>query len=543
MPTPSRFDSIKYGILRAIDISGFRVLDPVVRLFFGEEPQKQMGEIVRFMLIPIAFVGLCLMLWTMIAPRHKTKAGEVPVPEQVWEAMVVNDTFHQRENEKESDFGLTDEQRAQTISNVESLIARKEAEAEELARQLVTIEAESKSATEALLVPVEQRLDELKASNAEARAARAKELKSLADEVAQGTATQDQLLDALRADGVAADQEKAAEKVIKDELMEIRAVTPKALKNAQAANNSLANEIQHLKKRLDYLTSGNRSEKVAKAKEASAKALEKLKAASSPAEILASAKLVVRAEEQADRYASQSYPRAATIWLQVWRSLFTVFVGFVIAALIAIPTGILCGLNRIAMACLTPIISVFKPVSPVVWLVIFQIIVGAFFPDPATHPLFVFLNGLPLVNRLAPNPAMIFAACTVAMCAVWPALVNTALGVSSVEKDHLNVAKVLRLGLWSRLTKIIVPSALPLVFAGLRISLGVGWMVLIAAEALANSEGLGKYVWDQYQNGSSQTFANIFFACFVIGSIGFLLDRIMIVMQRLVSFDDGAAVV
>ena len=86
------------------------------------------------------------------------------------------------------------------------------------------------------------------------------------------------------------------------------------------------------------------------------------------------------------------------------------------------------------------------------------------------------------------------------MCAVWPALVNAALGVSSIEKDHINVARVLRLGFWDRLTKIIIPSALPLVFAGLRISLGVGWMVLIAAEALSSSDGLGKFVWDEYQN-------------------------------------------
>jgi len=93
------------------------------------------------------------------------------------------------------------------------------------------------------------------------------------------------------------------------------------------------------------------------------------------------------------------------------------------------------------------------------------------------------------------------------------------------------------------LTKIIIPSSLPLVFAGLRISLGVGWMVLIAAEALSGSEGLGKYVWDQYQNGASTSFANIIFACFVVGIIGFFLDRMMIVLQRSVSFDDGAAVV
>jgi len=195
------------------------------------------------------------------------------------------------------------------------------------------------------------------------------------------------------------------------------------------------------------------------------------------------------------------------------------------------------------MACLTPIISIFKPVSPVVWLLIFQIVIGAFFPNPETHPFFVAINSLPLIGQLSVNPALIFSACTVAMCALWPALVNTALGVSSVENDHINVAKVLRLGLWSRLTKIIIPSSLPLVFAGLRISLGVGWMVLIAAEALSSSEGLGKFVWDEYQNGSSYSFSNILLACFLIGIIGFILDRIMIVLQRSVSFDDGAAAV
>jgi nitrate/nitrite transport system permease protein len=195
------------------------------------------------------------------------------------------------------------------------------------------------------------------------------------------------------------------------------------------------------------------------------------------------------------------------------------------------------------MACLAPIISIFKPVSPVVWLLIFQIVVGAFFPDPDNHPLFKFFSSLPIIGGLGVNPALVFSACTVAICAVWPALVNTALGVSSIDKDHMNVAKVLRLGLWSRLTKIFIPSSLPLVFAGLRISLGVGWMVLIAAEALSSSDGLGKFVWDEYQNGSSHSFANIIFACFVVGIIGFFLDRIMILLQRSVSFDDGAAVV
>lgn len=209
------------------------------------------------------------------------------------------------------------------------------------------------------------------------------------------------------------------------------------------------------------------------------------------------------------------------------------------AAFVAIPVGIMCGLNKIFMACMTPIISVFKPVSPVVWLLIFQIVVGAFFPDPDNNALLNFFNSLPFISSLKINPALIFSACTVAMCAVWPALVNTALGVASIDQDHVNVARVLRLGFWSRLFKIVIPSSLPLVFAGLRISLGVGWMVLIAAEALSSSDGLGKFVWDEYQNGSSLTFANIIMVCFVVGIIGFFLDRMMIILQRFVSFDGG----
>ena len=91
------------------------------------------------------------------------------------------------------------------------------------------------------------------------------------------------------------------------------------------------------------------------------------------------------------------------------------------------------------------------------------------------------------------------------------------------------------------MTKIVIPSALPLIFAGLRISLGVGWMVLIAAELLSSSEGLGKFIWDQFNNGASDSFARMVAVVFVVGAIGFLLDRIMIVLQRSVSFDGSPA--
>jgi nitrate/nitrite transport system permease protein len=133
------------------------------------------------------------------------------------------------------------------------------------------------------------------------------------------------------------------------------------------------------------------------------------------------------------------------------------------------------------------------------------------------------------------------SALTVAMCSLWPTLVNTGIGVASVDRDHLNVARVLNLPWGTRLRRVIVPSALPYIFAGLRISLGVGWMVLIAAEMLAQNPGLGKFVWDMFQNGSSQTLAQIMVAVFTIGTIGFVLDRIMVTLQKLVSYDAKTA--
>ena len=543
MSDQTPIEKLKYTLLKIIDVSGFKVFDPVIRLFFGEEPGKQVSDIGRFMITPIIFVCCCMLAWNFIAPRHKTKSGEVPTPKQVWSALITNDTLDERENEKESDFQLSDKQREETIAQVNAVLAEKETESEALKAKLVEVEAECKQAKDDELKPLKELLAKLKAENKKLRDARTAEATKLSEAVAAKEANPEKLLDFLRNDSEMKSEEKELEKELKDKIKLVEDDKPKSLQTARLASSKVANEVQHLKKRLDYLSTGNRSEKVASAEESATQALGSLSDADSATAILTAAKSVVKSEERASKISEQEYPRTATIWFQVWRSLFTVFVGFVMAAVVAIPIGIMCGLNRVVMACLTPIISVFKPVSPVVWLLIFQIVVGAFFPDPETHPFFVFINGLPWVGALKVNPALIYSACTVAMCAVWPAMVNTALGVSSVDRDHLNVAKVLRLGLWSRLTKIIIPSSLPLVFAGLRISLGVGWMVLIAAEALSSSDGLGKFVWDEYQNGSSHSFANILLACFVIGIIGFFLDRFMIVLQRSVSFDDGAATV
>lgn len=536
-------DKFKYGLLRIIDVSGFRVFDPVVRLLFGEEPRQQTADIFRYLITPMAFVALCLVLWTVIAPRHKTRSGEVPTPAQVWTAFSVNDVLDERENEKQSDFEVSGAAREALIQQVEAELQQQTERSNQLRHRLTAVESAVAEEIERRVAPLQEKYEQLREAHRGLQALRDRQIENVAADVANDSALAEKLLALLRSDEDLRTAEKDKEKAVRERITEFRASQPRVLREARADASMAANTVQHLTKRLDYLRDGNRSVRGTTAVAAATQARAELSAASTPADVLAAARKVVSSERVAERTAEQEYPRTATIWFQVKRSLFTVFVGFVLAAVVAIPVGIMCGLNKVVMACLTPLISIFKPVSPVVWLLIFQIVVGAFFPDPENHSLFLFLGTLPGIGSLDVNPALVFSACTVAMCALWPALVNTALGVSSIDQDHMNVARVLKLGLWSRLYRIVIPSSLPLVFAGLRISLGVGWMVLIAAEALSSSNGLGKFVWDEYQNGSSHSFANIIFACFVVGLIGFLLDRIMILLQRSVSFDDGAAVV
>jgi nitrate/nitrite transport system permease protein len=202
---------------------------------------------------------------------------------------------------------------------------------------------------------------------------------------------------------------------------------------------------------------------------------------------------------------------------QILTSLKTVFTGFVLAALLGVPLGILAGLSKAFNAAINPLVQVFKPVSPLAWLPIVTMIVSA-----------VYVTDDPMLDK-----AFINSAITVTLCSMWPALLNTALGVASIDKDLLNVGRVLRLGWWVQVRKIVLPSALPLIFTGLRLSLGVGWMVLIAAEMLAQNPGLGKFVWDEFQNGSSSSLARILVAVFTIGLIGFLLDRVMLALQAM----------
>ena len=222
-----------------------------------------------------------------------------------------------------------------------------------------------------------------------------------------------------------------------------------------------------------------------------------------------------------EEWRDRQYAGKPTYFDQIATSLATVFTGFLIASLAAVPLGVLCGTSPTIYAALNPLIQLFRPVSPLAWLPIVMILVSALYTN--TDPLF--------------EKSFLSSAITVALCSLWPTLVNTALGVASVDPDHLNVARVLRLPWTARVRKIVIPSSLPWIFTGLRLSLGVGWMVLIAAEMLAQNPGLGKFVWDMFQNGSSETLAQIMVAVFTIGAIGFALDQAMIALQRAVSHD------
>lgn len=206
---------------------------------------------------------------------------------------------------------------------------------------------------------------------------------------------------------------------------------------------------------------------------------------------------------------------------QIVTSLYTVFAGFVIATLAAIPLGILCGMSPVFNTALNPLIQIFKPVSPLAWLPIVTLIVSSVYVTTDDSWF---------------EKSFLTSAITVTLCSLWPTLINTAVGVSSVDKDLVNVGKVLRLDWTTQIRKIILPSALPYIFTGMRLSLGVGWMVLIAAEMLAQNPGLGKFVWDEFQNGSSNSLSRIMVAVFTIGIIGFMLDRIMQSLQKVFSF-------
>jgi nitrate/nitrite transport system permease protein len=178
-------------------------------------------------------------------------------------------------------------------------------------------------------------------------------------------------------------------------------------------------------------------------------------------------------------------------------SLVRVAKGYALALALGTPIGFLLGLSGAFRDAFDPIIQFLRPISPLAWL-----------------PL-----GLVVFQRS--EPAAMF---TIALCAMWPTVINAAVGVRAISPEHLNVGRVLRLSRWKMLTKIIIPASLPHVFTGYRLSLGIAWLVIVAAEMLTGTPGIGGFLWQEY---NSLVYSHILLSVITIGAIGFVLDRLM----------------
>jgi nitrate/nitrite transport system permease protein len=185
-----------------------------------------------------------------------------------------------------------------------------------------------------------------------------------------------------------------------------------------------------------------------------------------------------------------------------WYSLERVAKGYLLALAIGAPLGFLLGLSRFFASAFDPVMQILRPVSPLAWL-----------------PL-----GLVLFGK--PAPAGTFA---IAMCSMWPTVLNTALGVRSVPQEYLNVARVLDLSRWKTFWKVLLPAVLPYMFTGFRLSLGLAWLVIVAAEMLTGAPGVGGFLWQEY---NSLIYEHIILCILTIGLVGFALDRMMITVEQ-----------
>jgi nitrate/nitrite transport system permease protein len=193
-----------------------------------------------------------------------------------------------------------------------------------------------------------------------------------------------------------------------------------------------------------------------------------------------------------------------------WLSLKLVLQGYLLALLVGTPVGFFLGLSKTFTKMFDPVIQILRPVSPLAWL-------------PLGYVLFTGAKwDIPLLGNYATSD--LAAVFTIAICAMWPTVMNVAVGIRAVPQDYINVAKVLKLSPLKQLLKIYVPAALPYMFTGFRLSLGIAWLVIVAAEMLTGRVGIGGFLWQQY-NASS--FAHIILCILTIGLVGYLLDRFM----------------
>ena len=199
-------------------------------------------------------------------------------------------------------------------------------------------------------------------------------------------------------------------------------------------------------------------------------------------------------------------PNDKGIGIQLAYSLARVGSGFLLAALVAIPLGFLIGMSPLLYRALDPFIQVLKPISPLAWMPLALYTIK----DSATSSIFVIF-----------------------ICSIWPMLINTAYGVASVRRDWLNVARTLEVGVLRKAFLVILPAAAPTIMTGMRISMGIAWLVIVAAEMLVGGTGIGYFVWNEWNNLS---LTNVIFAILMIGVVGMALDLMFGALQKLVTY-------
>jgi len=189
-------------------------------------------------------------------------------------------------------------------------------------------------------------------------------------------------------------------------------------------------------------------------------------------------------------------------------SLGRVALGFGLGSLIAVPLGLLIGSSKVIMNLFNPIMQILRPVSPLAW---FPLGLAIFQDSPKASIFMIFI------------------------CCLWPTIINTSFGVSSIPQDHKNVSKAFGFSRWTYITRIMIPSALPHIFTGLKLSIGIAWMVIVAGEMLSGGIGLGNFVWEEGFNGGST--AKILVAIVIIGLVGLLLDKLFSAIQKKYSYE------
>jgi nitrate/nitrite transport system permease protein len=201
-------------------------------------------------------------------------------------------------------------------------------------------------------------------------------------------------------------------------------------------------------------------------------------------------------------------PNDKGLGIQLGYSIARVGLGYLIAVIVAIPLGFLIGMSPLVSKALDPFIQVLKPISPLAWMPLALYTIK----DSSLSAIFVIF-----------------------ICSVWPMLINTAFGVASVRKEWINVARTLEVGTVRRAFTVILPAAAPTILTGMRISIGIAWLVIVAAEMLVGGTGIGYFVWNEWNNLS---ITNVIIAIFLIGLVGMLLDQVLARFTRMVTFPE-----